>query len=257
MKVTVCEFRNDTAQLEQDWKNLVAHVEAEASELILLPEMPFYPWMAWTNDVDPAYWKSAVEAHEKWISRFEELSSAIILGTRPVLKNDTCLNQGYIWEKAGGYRDVHTKYYLPNESGFWEATWYERGEYEFSPVESNNVKAGFLICTELWFTQHARYYGKEGIQILVCPRATPRSSADKWVAGGRAAAVISGAFCLSSNRGGIDSKGMEWAGTGWIIEPEEGNVLGLTSQETPFLTIDIDLKIADAAKKTYPRYVLD
>ena len=50
---------------------------------------------------------------------------------------------------------------------------------------------------------------------------------------------------------------MQWAGTGWIIEPEEGNVLGLTSQENPFLTIDIDLKIADAAKDTYPRYVLD
>lgn len=81
------------------------------------------------------------------------------------------------------------------------------------------------------------------------------ASVDKWIAGGRAAAVISGAYCLSSNRGGIDQHGFEWAGTGWIIEPEEGDVLALTSLEHPFVTLDIDLTIAENAKRTYPRYV--
>ncbi len=34
-------------------------------------------------------------------------------------------------------------------------------------------------------------------------------------------------------------------------------MLGVTSRERPFLTRKIDLAIAHAAKKTYPRYVLD
>ena len=41
----------------------------------------------------------------------------------------------------------------------------------------------------------------------------------------------------------------------WIITPE-GEVLGLTSQDQPFFTAEIELNAADVAKTTYPRYVL-
>ena len=42
-----------------------------------------------------------------------------------------------------------------------------------------------------------------------------------------------------------------------IIEPEEGAVLGVTTAERPFLTLDINLEAAHRAKNSYPRYVLD
>jgi N-carbamoylputrescine amidase len=73
--------------------------------------------------------------------------------------------------------------------------------------------------------------------------------------GGRAAAVMSGAFCLSSNRGGVDARGHAWGGHGWIIEPDQGTVLGTSSTERPFLTLEIDLSAAKLAKRRYPRYV--
>jgi N-carbamoylputrescine amidase len=95
------------------------------------------------------------------------------------------------------------------------------------------------------------------VQLLVCPRATPTATAPKWVVGGQAAAVVSGAFCLSSNLSGKTAEGGDYAGVGWIIEPEEGKVLGLTSVDRPFLTLDLDPAVADRAKKTYPRYVRD
>ncbi|MEO1368346.1 MAG: carbon-nitrogen hydrolase family protein, partial [Acidobacteriota bacterium] len=68
--------------------------------------------------------------------------------------------------------------------------------------------------------------------------------------------VVSGAYSLSSNFSG-DAGGElgPWGGAGWIIEPEEGEVLGVTSADAPFLTLDIDLGVADLAKSTYPRYV--
>jgi N-carbamoylputrescine amidase len=77
------------------------------------------------------------------------------------------------------------------------------------------------------------------------------------VAGGRTAAVVSGAFCLSSNRGGVDETDLAWGGAAWITEPEEGEVLALTTEEEPFATVDIDLNVAKQAKATYPRYVLE
>ncbi|MFQ5942764.1 MAG: hypothetical protein ACE5JF_04350 [Anaerolineales bacterium] len=72
---------------------------------------------------------------------------------------------------------------------------------------------------------------------------------------GRAAAVMAGAYCISSNRGG-EGSGIEWGGSGWIISPD-GEMLGLTSSEDPFITLDIDLVTADASKETYPRYVAE
>jgi N-carbamoylputrescine amidase len=36
-----------------------------------------------------------------------------------------------------------------------------------------------------------------------------------------------------------------------------GKVLGTTSPEKPFLTLDLDLRKAVEAKHTYPRYVSD
>ena len=257
MKITVCELPNDFSTFEGAWERLVDHVGIEGSEILLLPEMPFSPWLAQTKEANPDQWEESVENHMKWIARLEELAPATVISTRPVSAGGIRNNLGYIWEPGNGMQDVHAKYYLPDEAGFWEASWYQRGDGEFSAVNTSKGKLGLLICTELWFTQHARHYGKQGIHFLACPRATPKTTAAKWVAGGQTAAVVSGAYCLSSNLSGTTPDGGDFAGVGWIIEPEEGMVLGLTSAEQPFLTVDIDLAKAEKAKNTYPRYVLD
>jgi N-carbamoylputrescine amidase len=54
---------------------------------------------------------------------------------------------------------------------------------------------------------------------------------------------------------GPNIESIEFGGAGWIIEPEEGRVLDVTSQQKPLLTVEIDLEHADKAKHTYPRYV--
>jgi N-carbamoylputrescine amidase len=257
MKATVCELPNEAGALEEAWKGLCAHVRGQGSEFVLLPEMPFFPWLAHTQNVSSEEWEASVQAHNDWAERLSDLAPATVVSTRPTMTQGIRRNMGYVWDSEHGRTDVHAKYYLPNEPAYWEATWYSRGNKAFEGHETAYGKIGFLICTELWFTQHAREYGKQGVQVLVCPRVTPRSTAAKWVTGGQVAAVVSGAFCLSSNLAGKTSHGGDFAGVGWIIEPEEGQVLGLTSPDQPFLTVELDLSIADQAKHTYPRYVLD
>lgn len=257
MRVTICQLPNEPTELESSWNGLVDHVKRHESELVLLPEMPFHGWLAHTNRVDLDRWHHAIEAHDRWARRLAELSPATVVSTRPAGSDGTRQNVGYVWGPSIGRQDVHSKYYLPDEPGFWEATWYERGDGDFSAFEARGAKIGMLICTELWFNVRAREYLKQGVDILVCPRATPNPSAGKWVAGGRVAAVTSGAFCLSSNLSGTTAEGCDFAGVGWIIEPEEGEVLGLTSPQEPFLTIDVDLAKAKRAKTSYPRYIPD
>jgi len=257
MRVTVCELPNRWTESEDTRTVIAETIQDEQSDLVLLPEMPFCRWLAGTAQADPDRWQAAVAAHDGWMARLSELSTPIVVGTRPVLDEGGPRNQGFVWQETPGYREAHTKYYLPNEEGFWEATWYQRGDGRFDVIDVNGLKIGFLICTELWFNAHARAYSAQGVHILVCPRATPHTSVDTWVTGGRTAAVVAGAFCLSSNFNGPHVGDMAFGGTGWIIEPEAGRVMGLTSEEIPILTIDIDLSAAENAKKTYPRYVPD
>jgi N-carbamoylputrescine amidase len=200
---------------------------------------------------------SAVVEHESWREALAELEAGVVCGTQPVIEAGANLNEAYVWTVDRGCQPAHYKYYLPDEEGFWEARWYQRGPKRFDPADARAVRVGFLVCTEMWFTEHARAYARAGVNILAAPRATGAVSTEKWLAGGRAAAVMSGAFCLSSNRSGMDGAGFEWGGRGWIIEPEEGDVLGITSADEPFVTVDIDLNVATGAKETYPRYVAE
>jgi N-carbamoylputrescine amidase len=252
MKATVCELRNDPAGLEADWQALADHTRRAGSALVVLPEMPFSPWLALSPVPDPAAWESSVRVHDAWLARLPELGSEVVVGTRPVVRDGVRLNEGFVWDRAAGYQAVHQKYYLPDEEEFWEASWYARGDGTFRAVQTSVGCLGFLICTEIWFTAHARAYLAQGVDLLVSPRATMGYSTDKWVVGGRAAAVVAGAYCLSSNFGGGG-----WGGTGWLIEPEAGAVLGRTSPAEPFITAEVDLEEAARARTTYPRYVPD
>ncbi len=256
MRVTVCELNDAQDAFARDWKRLVAHVKAESSQLVLLPEMPFCSWFAVTDQFNAALWQHAVAAHDAWLARLIELAPAVVLGSRPVNEATRRLNQGFVWDQAAGYRAAHLKYYLPNEDGFWEASWYERGDGRFIPICCGAARIGFQICTDLWFMERARAYGKAGVHLIVNPRATAQPTLDKWLVGGRAAAVVAGAYSLSSNRVSDDASTVTFGGQGWIIGPD-GDVLGLTSPERPFVTIEIDLDEAERAKSTYPRYVPD
>ena len=254
MKVTVCQLGHRAAEFLQDWELLIEHVRTEKSDFVLLPEMPFYPWFAWKRSFDPKIWNAAVTAHVEWQSRLSELGGALVTGTSPVDLGGKRLNQAFVWDPDQGYIPSHSKYYLPDEEGFWEGTWYDKGEFDFRLQKVSGVKLGFMICTELWFFQHARAYGSAGAHLIVCPRATPRETLDKWLMGGRAAAVVSGAYSLSSNRICSSDDQANLGGQGWIVDPE-GLVLGTTSREKPFLTCDLDLSLAEVSKRTYPRYV--
>ncbi len=256
MKVTVCQLPDDPHDFQRAWEELRAHVRREQSQLVLLPEMPFSSWLAASPHPRQAAWEQSVRSHERWCERLVELSPAAVLGSRPVIRDGRRLNEGFIWEAQEGDRIAHTKYYLPNDEYFWEATWYSRGDGRFQAADCGPARLGFVICTDLWFFERARAYGRQGIHLLVNPRATLAETTEKWLAGGRAAAVVSGAFCLSANKASPPGSTPHFGGRGWVTGPD-GDVLALTSEAEPFVTLDIDLRLAEQAKQTYPRYVLE
>ncbi len=255
MRITVCEMPDDPTEFARQWEKLAAHVRRQSSDLVLLPEMPFYHWFCSSPKFDLRKWEQAVRAHRSWMKRLPELGATTVIGSSPVEREGRRLNEGFVWTKKGGARGVHFKSYLPNEPGFYEASWYSRGGMGFTPFEVSGWMAGLMICSDLWAMGYARQYGKQGVGLVAVPRATPESSVDKWVAGGKVAAVLAGAYCASSNRGGAQGS-LHFAGRGWVIGPD-AQLLGLTSKAKPFATVTIDRARAQHAKTTYPRSSLE
>lgn len=254
MRLTVCELPEDRSAFERAWNDLVDHAAAEESDLVLLPEMPFSQWLPASPRDDSAAWQQAVTAHDEWISCLDEFAPATVLLSRPTIRHDQRLNEGLMWTPTDGIETTHEKRYLPEEPGFWEASWYDSGRREFAPAKCAGALTGFLICTDLWAAEKARSYGQSGAHLIANPRATEASTLEKWRAGGQATSVVSGSFVASSNRVTIDDDQSDviFGGEGWIVDPD-GTIIARTSRGQPFVTIDIDLDVAERAKETYPR----
>lgn len=253
LKATITQL--DANHLERDWQLLKRHITEQASELVLLPELCFAPWFCAAPQRDEGSWRNALRSHETWLERLPELGADFVIGTAPRNIGDARHNVAYLWTARGGLQWIHAKTYLPNDEGYWEANWYDRAPIDFRPTHAGDLTIGIMICTEIWFLQHARDYGKGGIHLLLNPRSTPRPTNAKWLAGGQTAAVVSGAYCLSANHAG-QGGGVDLGGAGWLCDPD-GAVLAITSEAEPFVTLALDLGAAERAKSTYPRYVDD
>jgi N-carbamoylputrescine amidase len=251
MRVTVCELPHEPGALADAWAALCEHTATQASQLVLLPELAMVE-PVWESEVfDPERWREIETRCAVQLARLSELRSAFVVGSRPRTHAGRRLNQAYLWDACAGVQPLRSKYFLPQEPGSWEGTWFEGGDPAFPVFRAGPVSFGVNICTELWALETYASYAARGAELLLSPRATALATSGRWLAMGVVGAVRAGAFSLSSNR--VDAGG-GYGGTGWIIDPA-GEVLATTSPAEPFVTREIDLTTATAAKRSYPRYV--
>ena len=109
-------------------------------DLLVLPELAFMPWLCATRDVNPDAWeRAAVNQH---LEQLEDLPARVVIGTRASGR----YNDAFCWTAESGLRSVHRKTFLPDEPGFWEATWYERGPVEFQAFDTPVGRIGVSVA---------------------------------------------------------------------------------------------------------------
>ena len=70
MKITVCELPDEAARREGAWADLVRHLLASPTDIVVLPEMPFCDWKTFTTrTVDLAAWRAVLDVHDKFTTR--------------------------------------------------------------------------------------------------------------------------------------------------------------------------------------------
>ena len=252
LRVMVCETP-DVEDFTPVWTELLGCIQRDAPDVVVLPEMPFSAWLCATPQFDLEGWQSAIRAHADWHRRLRDAPCAVIY-SEPL---DIEAGRRNVARLAGGGHDQlgHAKQLLPDEEGFWEARWYQPGVRGPEPFAIESCRIGVQVCTEMWSFEMSRRLGILNADLIAVPRTTPASSRHRWIAGGRAAAISAGAFCVSSNRAG---PGLcdDFAGAGWIIDPD-GEVIAVTSRNCPVVTCELNLEAARNAKDSYPRYALN
>jgi N-carbamoylputrescine amidase len=254
LKVAVCESPAELLPGSADWNELCRLVSRGAPDFFLINELPFGAWIASGNAFHAQTWRDCCALHNHGTRRFAELGAAVVAGSRPGEHRGRRVNEGFIWTKNGGASVVHTKQYFPDEKGYYEKRWFAAGHHSFQVTSTGPIRGGFLICTEVMFNEHAREYGRSGANVILVPRAVGKISLKRWLVAMRMAAIVSGAYVLSSNRHGVDYRGQEFGGAGWIIDPN-GDVVAETSEFNPVAFHEIDTDLVSRAQKEYPCYI--
>lgn len=251
MRITVCELPHEPELVDAAWAALRDHTAACRPDLVLLPEFAMTEPVWQGASFVAEHWAAAEELSVRRLERIPELLAKYVAGTRPVSAGGRCYNEGYLWSETGGLTPLRRKAYFPNEPGAWEGRWFERGDGRFPVYRAGPCSFGLNICSELWALETYAGYASRNVDVILAPRATSGTTMGKWFAVAVVAAVRSGAYCMSSNR---RESGGAGSAAGWIIDPD-GQLLAQTNEETPFVTIEVDLNRARRAKASYPRYV--
>ncbi len=254
MRLAVCEASPHMIHGDEGWNQLAHLCGKERPDLLLLNEMPFGGWIAADPEPNREQLLTSHNLHDYGLDHLGEFSVPIVLGSRPTFEDTRSVNQAFVWRRDCDLEAVHTKQFFPNEPGYYESRWFERGALKFRLAKAADVEIGFLTCTDVMFPEWARYYGRRGAHVICVPRATPAPSLHRWRTVISTAAIVSGCYVASSNRVGKDSNGQEFGGAGWIFDPA-GELIAETSLQHPVVTAELDPALVERAKQGYPAYV--
>ena len=251
-KVCVVEWPDGLTVGSKAWARCVDAVGEQAPDLLVTNEMPFGTWLPKALPYDPARAADWADLHAEALPALAGLAPAVI-SSRPVLHEGHLVNEAFALE-AGSCRVLHHKHLFPAEAGWQEDGWFAPVLPGFATHAVAGLTVGVLLCTELMFPEHARALGRQGAHLIVVPRATGRSLSH-WRTAGAMAAIVSGAYVVSSNRAGsADGSAPVFGGTGFAFDPA-AEAIGETSAGQPALQVPVDPQRADAAKADYPVYV--
>jgi Predicted amidohydrolase len=255
MRVGFVEWPDGLQPQGAAWDQIAAGLATARPDVLVTNELPFGEWIASCPAFDADIAAASVEVHRHGVEALLELGIPAVVSSRPVWEGDRLANEAIVIE-AGQVRPLHRKQYFPEEPGWHETQWFNPNASGFRTVSLGGITAGALLCTELMFNEHARGYGRAGASLIAVPRATgiDRKS---WQIAGAMAALVSGAFVVSSNRVGranVDSP--TFGGGGFAFAPG-GRLIATTSRERALSIFELDVDRSAEARASYPSYVAE
>ncbi len=252
LRIAYVEWPEGLSIRSGEWGRLKESLATARPDLLVTNELPFGPWIAEGAIFSEEEAQHSIGAHEEGLSGLIGLNFPAVLSSRPVWSGKRLANEAFAIER-GAVRPLHRKQYFPNEPGWFESNWYSGDGSGFSVAEVLGIKIGVLLCTDAMFNEHARTYGKQQASLIVIPRASG-ADIEPWKVAGAMAALVSGAYVVSSNRVGRSKTGTQFGGGGFAYAPQ-GRLLSVTDPANPTKSLDLDPKLPTFAQSVYPCYL--
>jgi predicted amidohydrolase len=251
MNVTVCEISDREDFFIHDWIDLELHLVKNKSNLLLLPDLAFFEWTDFETLSNTELRQELLSSQASWILHLERLSVDFVVYSKLVFRDKKYFKACYLYRRDSGHQQIRQVELIGTNEGKLMLQQQESSK-AMAFTEINGYKVSVILDTELWRTPIADHLSKSGADILLCPRASGKDSVEQWIRQGQAMAVLSGAYCLSSNKTRSGKNGFQWGGRSWIAEPFTGKLLGSTNNHKRFLTCTIDMKKTRDAKSMFP-----
>lgn len=254
MRVGFVEWSEGLQPSGPGWASLAEQVAGARLDLLITNELPFGRWIAAGPTFNRDVARDSVAAHEAGLTALSALSVPAILSSRPVWAGDRLVNEAFALEH-GTCRALHWKRHFPAEPGWFETSWYVPGGEGFRTADVAGLRVGVLLCTDAMFNEHARAYGRQGAVLIAIPRATGLS-VEMWQTAGKMAAIVSGAYVISSNRVGSSPTGPAFGGGGFAYRPD-GSLMATTTPADTLIVADIEPEVSACQRGVYPCYVME
>jgi N-carbamoylputrescine amidase len=241
------------ADAEARLRDRLRDAKNRGAELAVLPEIAMNPWSPATKTLreddaeEPGGPRHLIQSRAARDIGIGVIGAAIVTDPTSSERHNTTL----VFNHAGELVSTYEKLHIPEEPGFWETSHYVAGERPPHRIDGFPMPIGAQICSDNNRPEGCHLLGAQGVEVILNPRASSRSTYQLWRPIWIANALTSRCFVLSVNRPRAE-QGVELGGASIAIAPD-GDVLLETTETVSVVTLDRERIIK--ARTDYPGYL--
>ncbi len=242
---------------------LVGEATSGGAALVVFPELSLTGYFL--KDLVPDV---ALREQSDTVQRLAAASSEVDIVAGCVLESeDARFYNAALYLSGGRVHHVHRKVYLPTYGLFDEARYLAQGDrFRAFPAPLAAAqpprpwRAGTLVCEDMWHPTAASLLAREGVELFICPSASPGrgvvhghalGTAQSYDAMTRTYAQLFTAYLLYCNRVGFEDGIGFWGGSR-AVGPD-GRLLDDPAQSDECLVLHrIDLAAVRRARIAFP-----
>lgn len=230
---------------------LIKQAAKQGAQIICLQELFRAPYFPQYQKIDAKKYAETIpgESTRAMSALAKELGVVIIAPIFEKAKNNKYYNTAAVFDHKGKLIGKYRKIHIPQDPGFYEKDYFERGDLGYKIFKTKFGKFAVLICYDQWFPEAAREARLAGAEIIFYPTALGNILGykpegdwhDAWETNIRGHAITNSLYAIAVNRVGIEGR-MKFFGQSFISDPF-GKILRRASasrEEVLMAKIDIE-----------------
>ena len=225
-------------------RNWVQQARDAGAQLLVFPELSLTGYFL--KDLVP---ESAIQLDSPELRELAALSTELDVVVGAVIESpDHRYFNASLYLSRGELLHLHRKVYLPTYGMFDEQRYFAPGD-RFRSFATPFGRAGLLVCEDIWHLSSAYILSLEGVDMIICPSASPGrgittderlGTAESYALVCRTYAQFLTTFFLYCNRVGFEDGANFWGGS-MVIGPNGDIIAQRPDADEALIVASIDL----------------